>query len=295
MHNDGNYVISLGAVTKWLGEQAEALGVEIFPGFTAAEVLYDDKGAVRGVATGNLGIGKDGEPHEGFQLGMELLRQVHAVRRRRARPPGQAADRQVQARRRARPAELCHRHQGAVGDRPGQGPARPRGAHRRLADGQRHLRRRLPLPPGRQQGHARLRGRAGLQEPVPEPLRGDAALEDAPQHPRAHRRRQAHRLRRARHHRRRHPEPAQDGVPGRRADRLRRRLPERQPHQGQPCGDQDRHAVRRSGLRGAADRAQPRRAGRLPRQLRAQLAARGAGRLAQLQAVVQEGPRGRQR
>ena len=73
MHNEGNYVISLGAVTKWLGEQAEALGVEIFPGFTAAEVLYDDQGAVRGVATGNLGIGKDGEPHEGFQLGMELL------------------------------------------------------------------------------------------------------------------------------------------------------------------------------------------------------------------------------
>jgi electron-transferring-flavoprotein dehydrogenase len=73
LHNEGNYVISLGAVTKWLGEQAEALGVEIFPGFTAAEVLYDDQGSVRGVATGNLGIGKDGQPHEGFQLGMELL------------------------------------------------------------------------------------------------------------------------------------------------------------------------------------------------------------------------------
>ena len=72
-HNDGNYVISLGAVVKWLGEQAEALGVEVFPGFTAAEVLYDDAGEVRGVATGNLGIGKDGQPHDGFQLGMELL------------------------------------------------------------------------------------------------------------------------------------------------------------------------------------------------------------------------------
>lgn len=72
-HNHGNYVISLGAVTKWLGEQAESLGVEIFPGFTAAEVLYDEAGAVRGVATGNLGVGKDGQPHEGFQLGMELL------------------------------------------------------------------------------------------------------------------------------------------------------------------------------------------------------------------------------
>jgi electron-transferring-flavoprotein dehydrogenase len=73
LHNEGNYVISLGAVTKWLAEQAESLGVEIFPGFTAAEVLYDEAGAVRGVATGNLGIGKDGQPHDGFQLGMELL------------------------------------------------------------------------------------------------------------------------------------------------------------------------------------------------------------------------------
>jgi electron-transferring-flavoprotein dehydrogenase len=73
LHNEGNYVISLGAVTKWLGEQAEALGVEIFPGFTAAEVLYSEAGAVRGVATGNLGVGKDGQPHGGFQLGMELL------------------------------------------------------------------------------------------------------------------------------------------------------------------------------------------------------------------------------
>ena len=73
LHNEGSYVISLGAVTKWLGEQAEGLGVEIFPGFTAAEVLVDELGHVRGVATGNLGIGKDGQPHEGFQLGMELL------------------------------------------------------------------------------------------------------------------------------------------------------------------------------------------------------------------------------
>ncbi len=72
MHNDGNYVVSLGAVTRWLGEQAEALGVEIFPGFAAAEVLYSEQGAVVGVATGDVGLGKDGEPHEGFQLGMAL-------------------------------------------------------------------------------------------------------------------------------------------------------------------------------------------------------------------------------
>jgi electron-transferring-flavoprotein dehydrogenase len=73
-HNDGCYVVSLGAVTKWLGDQAEALGVEIFPGFAAAEVLYNEAGdAVIGVATGNMGVGKDGEPTGEFQLGMALL------------------------------------------------------------------------------------------------------------------------------------------------------------------------------------------------------------------------------
>ncbi|MGJ7543916.1 electron transfer flavoprotein-ubiquinone oxidoreductase [Variovorax sp. LT1R16] len=72
-HNDGNYIVSLGNVVKWLAQQAEELGVEIFPGFPAAEVLYTEDGKVRGVATGNLGIGKDGEPTENFQLGMELL------------------------------------------------------------------------------------------------------------------------------------------------------------------------------------------------------------------------------
>jgi len=72
LHNHGNFIISLGAVTQWLAAQAEGLGVEIFPGFTAAEVLYAESGAVRGVATGNLGLGKDGQPHGGFQLGMEL-------------------------------------------------------------------------------------------------------------------------------------------------------------------------------------------------------------------------------
>ncbi|MDP1901599.1 MAG: electron transfer flavoprotein-ubiquinone oxidoreductase [Rubrivivax sp.] len=72
LHNEGNYIVALGAVVKWLGEQAEALGVEIFPGFAAAEVLYGESGAVCGVATGHAGIGKDGQPHDGFQLGMEL-------------------------------------------------------------------------------------------------------------------------------------------------------------------------------------------------------------------------------
>jgi electron-transferring-flavoprotein dehydrogenase len=71
--NHGNYIISLGALTRWLATQAESLGVEIFPGFAAAEVLYNEVGAVKGVATGNLGVNKEGEPGENFQIGMELL------------------------------------------------------------------------------------------------------------------------------------------------------------------------------------------------------------------------------
>jgi len=70
--NHGNYIVSLGNVTRWLAQQAENLGVEIFPGFAAAEVLYNEDGSVKGVATGNMGVGKDGEPTENFQLGMEL-------------------------------------------------------------------------------------------------------------------------------------------------------------------------------------------------------------------------------
>ncbi len=72
MNNHGNYIGSLGAVAKWLGEQAAELGVEVYPGFAAAEVLYDDKGAVVGVATGDMGIGKDGKPSDRFTRGMEL-------------------------------------------------------------------------------------------------------------------------------------------------------------------------------------------------------------------------------
>ena len=70
--NHGNYVISLANVVRWLGQQAEALGVEVFPGFAAAEILYTNDGAVRGVATGNMGVDRHGEPTAAFQLGMEL-------------------------------------------------------------------------------------------------------------------------------------------------------------------------------------------------------------------------------
>jgi electron-transferring-flavoprotein dehydrogenase len=72
MSNHGNYVVSLGNVCRWLATRAEALGVEIYPGFAAAEVLFDDSGAVAGVATGDMGVGKDGHHKDGFTRGMEL-------------------------------------------------------------------------------------------------------------------------------------------------------------------------------------------------------------------------------
>ncbi len=72
MNNHGNYIVSLGNVCRWLAGRAEALGVEIYPGFAASEILYDENGAVYGVATGDMGIGKDGKPGPNFERGMEL-------------------------------------------------------------------------------------------------------------------------------------------------------------------------------------------------------------------------------
>ncbi len=72
MHNDGNYVISLGNVVRWMGQKAEELEVSIFPGFAASEVLYHEDGTVKGIQTGDMGIGKDGEPTANFTPGYEL-------------------------------------------------------------------------------------------------------------------------------------------------------------------------------------------------------------------------------
>ena len=73
MHNKGNYIVSLGRLCQWMGEQAEALGVNVFPGFAASEVLYDEDGRVRGVATSDMGVGKDGQHKPTYQAGYELL------------------------------------------------------------------------------------------------------------------------------------------------------------------------------------------------------------------------------
>lgn len=71
-YNHGNYVVRLGHLVKWLGEQAEQMGVEIYPGYAAAEILYNSDGSVKGVATNDVGIAKDGSPKPNFECGMEL-------------------------------------------------------------------------------------------------------------------------------------------------------------------------------------------------------------------------------
>ncbi|MFS8148644.1 NAD(P)/FAD-dependent oxidoreductase, partial [Rhizobium sp. BR 249] len=73
MNNHGNYIVSLGNVCRWLATKAEELGVEIYPGFAATEVLYNEAGAVIGVATGDMGIERNGEPGPNYTRGMELL------------------------------------------------------------------------------------------------------------------------------------------------------------------------------------------------------------------------------
>jgi electron-transferring-flavoprotein dehydrogenase len=72
-HNDGNYIVSMGNVCRWLAEQATALGVDIYPGFTAAEVLFNEDGSVKGIATGDMGIAADGSQKDSYTPGMELL------------------------------------------------------------------------------------------------------------------------------------------------------------------------------------------------------------------------------
>src|SRR4030095_1801021 len=70
--NHGNFIVSLGNVCRWLAKKAEELGVEIYPGFAATEVLYGDKGQAVGVATGDVGVGRDGKPKDGYTRGIEL-------------------------------------------------------------------------------------------------------------------------------------------------------------------------------------------------------------------------------
>ena len=291
-HNDGCYILSLANFTRWLAQQAEGLGVEIFPGFAAAEVLYNENGSVKGVATGNMGIGKDGEPTDSFQLGMEL----HAKYTIFAEGSRGHLGKQLIARfkldegrdpqtysigikelweidpSRHKPGLVLHSAGWPLDDDTYGGSFMYHMEDNQVACGYVvGLDYKNPwLSPfeefQRWKTHPNIRwyfeGAAGGQ---------------------------AGQLRRSGPHGGRPVVAAQDGVPGRRAGGLRSGLPERGAHQGQPRRHQDRHARRRRGLRSHPGGPAARRTRGVSGGLRKVVAARRAEPVAQLQVLVQEG------
>ncbi len=161
--NHGNYIVSLGEVVRWLAEQAENLGVEIYPGFAAAEVLYHKDGSVKGIAAGNMGVGKNGEPTDSFQPGMELwARQTLFAEGCRGSLSKQIIER-FKLDQNSQPQTYGWALKN-LGSAVRTASARFGGAQRRLAAGQQNLRRRVCLPFRRQQSCRRLRGRFGLSK-----------------------------------------------------------------------------------------------------------------------------------
>ena len=122
MSNHGNFIVSLGDVCRHLGQKAEALGVEIYPGFSAAELLFEN-GAVAGVATGDMGIGKDGQHKAGFARGMELRAKYTLFAEGARGSLSKSADREIWAGERPATAEIRNRDQGTVAGRAREFPA----------------------------------------------------------------------------------------------------------------------------------------------------------------------------
>ena len=277
MHNHGNYIVSLGNVCRWLATQAEALGVEIYPGFAAAEVLYGEDGRVVGVATGDMGIGKDGQPTENFQPGVEL-RGAYTLFAEGCR--GSLTKTLF---------ERFHLRDGVDPQTFGIGikelwevaPAKHKQGtivhtigwplDRRTYGGSflYHL----------ENNQVAVGFVIGLdyENPYLEPVRGVPALQDPPGDPSHLRGRPAHRLRRPRAQRGRLPVDPEADLPGRRPDRLHRRLPQRAEDQGHAHRDEVRHDRRRGGVR----RPPPGRGGRGHVLSRASAADLGVGRAAQ--------------
>ena len=275
---------------RWLGQQAEALGVEIFAGFAGAEVLYDDGGAVRGVATGDMGVGKDGQPTANYQPGVELAGKYTLF----AEGARGHLGKQVIARYsrdEGRDPQTCgHRHQGAVGGR----------LRRNTSRGSCCTAQGWPLDRATYGGgfmyHFENRQVSvglvvglGYANPYLEPFQEFQRYKTHPTHRGIPRRRQAHRLRRARDQRERTAVAAEARLPGRRARRLRRRFPERAADQGLARRDQVRNAGRRRRVRRACRRTGARRARRIPDCVRGVMAPRRALRRTELQAVPRLG------
>src|SRR3954465_3565864 len=249
MHNKGNYVVSIGEVARWMAAQAEALGVEIYPGFAAAEVLFHEDGSVKGVATGDMGIGKDGARPAGYTPGRELhARQTLLAEGCRGSLTKDLFER-FDLGRDCDPQNLQHRHQGTVGDRSVQAQAWPDRTHDRLANGPRDLRRIVDVPRGRQPGLDRLRDRARLPESLSFPLRRIPAFQDTSGDPEAPGGRPASQLRCQGAVGRRVPVDPPAYLPRGLYCRRRRRLPQRAQDQGQPYRHEERHGLRRGGIR----------------------------------------------
>ncbi len=250
MSNDGNYTGSLGNLCRWLAEKAEELEIEIFPGFPASEILYDDQGRVMGVATGDMGVAKDGSHKGDYQPGMELHGKYTVF------CEGARGHLTKQLKAQFNLEADCEPQIYGLGIKelwdidPGLASSRPRDPHAGLADvRKRQLGRRLPVSSGEQPGRARLCHRARLQEPLRFPVRGIPALEAASRDPPLSRRRQAGRLWRARNQRRRLAIGAQAVLPRRRAGGLFGGLRQRAAHQGHAHRDEERDARRRSDRR----------------------------------------------
>ena len=250
LHNNGNYIISLGNLCRWLGQQAEALGVDIFPGFAASEVLFNTNGSIKGVATGDMGIGRDGEKTMRYSPGVELHAKYTMIAEGVRGSLAKVLFERFGLRQECDPQTFglgvkelweidpAKHKQGLVI----HGFGWP--LDRETYGG------RLPLSPGEQPGVRRLRHRAGLQEPVSVAVRGVPALQDPSGDQALLRGRPAGRLWRPGDQRGRAAVDPQAGVPRRHDDRLFRRFPQRAEDQGQP----HRHEERRGGRRRPASR-----------------------------------------
>ena len=259
--NHGNYVISLGNVVRWLGQQAEALGVEIFPGFPAAEILYNDDGSVKGVATGNMGVDRDGKPTDDFQLGMEL----HAKYTLFAEGSRGHLGKQLMAKYDLNKGKDPQSYSIGIKELWEIDPAKhkpglvihttgwPLKTDTYGGSFLYHLENNQVVVGyviGLSYENPYLSPYEEFQRYKTHPeIR--TFFEGAKRISYGARAITAGGLQVA----------AEAGVPGRRADRLRRRLPQHEPHQGQPRRDQDRHAGRRSGVRRAGRAAPARRTG----------------------------------
>ena len=195
MHNKGTYTLSLGNFCRWLAGQAEELGVEIFPGFPAAEILYHDDGAVKGVATGDMGIARDGTHRADYQPGMELhARYTFFAEGARGHLTKRLTE--IFDLRKDSGPQVFGLGVKELWDVPaGKTQARASDPQPGLA-ARGGVGRRVPLPPGKRPGRLGVRRRARLRQPVFVAVRGIPALEDPSCDPCRDRGRQARVLRR---------------------------------------------------------------------------------------------------